>query len=104
MLPFVESLLTAEDQCHELYCHYHRKLNHPIINCYTLRNIFHERLRKGEIILDQNNVKQTPFPQHQNAGTVMTCIGGFLVIRQENMPTVCIEEIFEEPSGTGTSY
>ena len=104
MLPFVESLPTAEDQRHELYCHYHRKVNHPIMNCCTLQKIFHECLQKGEIILGQNNIEQTPFPRHQNAGTVMTCIGGFPVIRQENMSTVRIEEIFEEPFGAGTSW
>ena len=74
------------------------------MNCYTLRNIFfYERLRKREIILGQNNVERTPFPQHQNVVTIMTCAWGFPVTRPENISTVHIEEIFEGHLEAGTS-
>lgn len=45
-----------------------------LLKSVKLRRIFKERFNNGEIILDQSSVEQTPFPQHQNEGAVMTCV------------------------------
>lgn len=73
-LPYVEKLPTPEEKQHAMYCRFHRRINHPTKECLKLRRIFKERLTNGEIILDQSSVEQTPFPQHQNEGAVLTCV------------------------------
>lgn len=73
-LPYVEKLPTPEEKQHAMYCRFHRRINHPTKECRKLRRIFKERFNNGEIILDQSSVEQTPFPQHQNEGAVMTCV------------------------------
>ena len=39
---------TKEKKRCVVYCRYHRRNDHHAVNCYTLRNIFHERVAKGD--------------------------------------------------------
>ncbi|KAF3976736.1 hypothetical protein CMV_000092 [Castanea mollissima] len=34
-----------------LYCRYHKRCDHHTMNCYALRNIFHERVAKGDLVI-----------------------------------------------------
>ena len=42
--------LEEEKQC-PLYCRYHKRCDHHTINCYVLRNIFHDRVAKGDLVI-----------------------------------------------------
>ena len=41
---------TNEEKRGALYCRYHRRSDHTM-NCYTLRNIFHEKVAKGDLVI-----------------------------------------------------
>jgi len=34
-----------------LYCQYHRRSDHHAMDCYALRNIFHEKVTKGDLVI-----------------------------------------------------
>ena len=34
-----------------LYCRYHRRSDYYTMDCYALRNIFHEKVAKGELVI-----------------------------------------------------
>ena len=40
-----------EEKRGALYCRYHRRSDHHTMNCYTLRNIFHEKVAKGDLVI-----------------------------------------------------
>ena len=42
---------TEEGKQNPLYCRYHRRCDHHTIDCYALRNIFHDRLAKGDLVI-----------------------------------------------------
>ena len=90
-LPFVEKLPSAEDKQNALYCRFHRRINHSTKDCRTLRQIFQDRLKKGEIIVEPNTVEQAPFPQHRNDGAVMACIEDSELPISENVPSGQLE-------------
>ena len=56
--------------------------------CYTLRRIFDKILKRGEIILEDATVEETPFPHHKE--TIMT------IIVEPGENGVLIEEIGEK--------
>ena len=64
---------TREEKQDPRYYRFHRKVQHSTKDYYTLRRIFHEKLKKGEIITGQENVEHAPFPNHQGVGAVMAC-------------------------------
>jgi len=34
-----------------LYCRYHRRSDHYTMDCFALRNIFHEKVAKGDLVI-----------------------------------------------------
>uniref|UniRef100_A0A7N2LLD0 Uncharacterized protein n=1 Tax=Quercus lobata TaxID=97700 RepID=A0A7N2LLD0_QUELO len=42
---------TEEEKQGTLYCRYHRRSDHYTIDCYALRNIFHEKVAKGNLVI-----------------------------------------------------
>ena len=40
-----------EEKRGPLYCRYHRRCDHHIMDCYALRNIFHEKVAKGDLVI-----------------------------------------------------
>ena len=42
---------TAEEKRNPLYCRYHRRCDHHTMDCYALRNIFHDRVGKGDLVI-----------------------------------------------------
>jgi len=51
VLPECKREPTKEEKRSPLYCRYHRRCDHHTMNCYALRNIFHDRRVKGDLVL-----------------------------------------------------
>ena len=45
------SQLTEEEKRGALYCRYHRRSDHHTMDCYALRNIFHENVAKVILVI-----------------------------------------------------
>ena len=41
----------AEEKQNPLYCRYRRRCDHHPMDCYALRNIFHDRVAKGDLVI-----------------------------------------------------
>ena len=50
-LPECKHKPTKEEKRNPLYCRYHRRCDHYTMNCYALRNIFHDRVAKGDFVI-----------------------------------------------------
>ena len=50
-LPECKHEPTEEEKRNPLYCRYHRRCDHHTIDCYALRNIFHDRVAKGDLVI-----------------------------------------------------
>ena len=55
-----------------LYCRYHRRSDHHTMNCYVLRNIFYEKVAKGDLVI--KNGKRADQRMHKPE-VAMTFIG-----------------------------
>nr|POE90930.1 hypothetical protein CFP56_05302 [Quercus suber] len=42
---------TEEEKGSPLYCMYHKKCDHYTMDCFALRNIFHDRVAKGDLVI-----------------------------------------------------
>ena len=42
---------TEEEKQGALYCRYHRRSDHYTMDCYALKNIFHEKVAKGGLVI-----------------------------------------------------
>ena len=51
VLPKCKHEPTKEEKRSPLYCRYHRRCNYHTMDCYALRNIFHDRMAKGVLII-----------------------------------------------------
>nr|POE75237.1 hypothetical protein CFP56_14272 [Quercus suber] len=49
VLPECKREPTEEEKRSPLYCRYHRRCDHHTMDCYALRNIFHNRIVKGDL-------------------------------------------------------
>ena len=65
-LPRVERLPTQEEKNNPKFCRFHRTVGHPTKDCFTLKRIFNERVRNGELIIEDNDVRNNPLPAHNN--------------------------------------
>ena len=50
-LPECKHEPTEEEKQNPFYCSYHRRCDHHTRDCYALRNIFHYRVAKGDLII-----------------------------------------------------
>ena len=50
-LPECKHEPTEEEKRNPLYYRYHRRCDHRTMDCYALRNIFHDRVAKGDLII-----------------------------------------------------
>ncbi|XP_026383836.1 uncharacterized protein LOC113279358 [Papaver somniferum] len=64
-LPHVVTEPTAADKMHERYCHYHRRVHHPITECFSLRYIVKMKRARGELEIGEQSIQKDPLPQHQ---------------------------------------
>ena len=46
------------------FCKYHRSIGHPTKECWTLKKIFNDRVRNGELVIENNDVRSNPIPAH----------------------------------------
>ena len=51
MLPECKHEPTEEKKQSPLYCGYHRRCDHHTMDCYALRNIFHDRVAKRDLVI-----------------------------------------------------
>ena len=73
VLPAYKREPTEEEKRGTLYCRYHRRSDHYTIDCYALRNIFHEKVAKSNLVI--NNGKHVDQKMHSPkvAMTFMGC-------------------------------
>uniref|UniRef100_A0A2N9I6H1 RNA-directed DNA polymerase n=1 Tax=Fagus sylvatica TaxID=28930 RepID=A0A2N9I6H1_FAGSY len=65
-LPKISKQPTPEEQKDPKYCRYHRYVNHPTVDCRTLRWEVNRKIQNGTLQLseEQQKVHQTPFPNY----------------------------------------
>ena len=50
-LPKCKHEPTEEEKQNPLYCRHHKRCDHHTMDCYALRNIFHDRVAKGDLVI-----------------------------------------------------
>ena len=63
VLPECKRDSTEEEKQGALYCRYHKRSDHHTMDCYALRNIFHEKVALGDLII--KNGKHTNQRMHR---------------------------------------
>uniref|UniRef100_A0A2N9IYI6 RNA-directed DNA polymerase n=1 Tax=Fagus sylvatica TaxID=28930 RepID=A0A2N9IYI6_FAGSY len=65
-LPKISKQPTAEEQKNPKYCRYHRYVNHPTVDCRTLRWEVNRKIQDGtlQLLEAQQKVHQIPFPNY----------------------------------------
>ena len=51
VLPACKHKPTEEEKRSPLYCRYHKRCNRHTMDCYALRNILHDRVAKGDLVI-----------------------------------------------------
>ena len=69
---------TEEERKNPLFCRIHNYVKHSTKDCWTLRRLFHKKLREGTLKLIQNEpkVQRNPLPNHKGKGVVVVVIHG----------------------------
>ena len=63
----IEKLPTLEEKIDYRYCLYRGKVGHPKPDCYTVRKIDHNKVKRGKIV---QATKNNPLPNYK---LVLTC-------------------------------
>ena len=63
VLPECKRESTNEEKRGALYYRYHKRSDHHTMDCYALRNIFHEKVAKGDLVI--KNVRHTDQRMHR---------------------------------------
>ena len=69
MLPECKHEPTEEKKRSPLYCRYHRRCDHHTMDCYALRNIFHDRVAKRDLVI---KARKRADPRMRRAEVAMT--------------------------------
>ena len=100
VLPECKRDSTEEEKQGALYCRYHKRSDHHTMDCYALRNIFHEKVAMGDLIIKNGkhtnqrmhrpNVAMTFFigcedPMEEEAGSAASSITASAPLRDEDM-------------------
>ena len=72
VLPEYKHVAIEEEKRGTLYYRYHRS-DHHTMDCYTLRNIFHEKVAKGDLVI--KNGKHTDQMMHRPEIVMIFFIG-----------------------------
>ena len=77
---------TEEERKNPLFCRIHNYVKHSSKDCWTLRSLFHKKLRKGTLELTQKEpeVQRNPLPNHKRKGVVAVVIYGNLAEAKES--------------------
>ncbi|XP_059630202.1 uncharacterized protein LOC132273203 [Cornus florida] len=70
-LPEVLREPTAEEMAYPKYCMYQWHTRHPTYDCWALRNTFHRQIANGKLILPPRDVREEPFPAHDQGAAMM---------------------------------
>ena len=67
---------TKEERKNPLFCRIHNYVKHSTKNCWTLRRLFHKKLREGTLELTQKEpeMQRNPLPNHKGKGIVVVVI------------------------------
>ena len=65
-LLWVQRLLNASEKSDPKFCRYHRVVRHPTKECWTLKKIFNDRVHSGELVIENNDVRNNPLPAHNS--------------------------------------
>ena len=77
--PFTVSRpLTEEERKNPLFCRIHNYVKYSTKDCWTLRRLFHKKLREGTLKFTQKEpkVQRNPLPNHKVKGVVAVVIHG----------------------------
>ena len=76
---------TEEERKNPLFCRIHNYVKYSTKDYWTLRRLFHKKLRKGTLELTQKEfeVQRNPLPNHKGKGVVVVVIHGNLVKAEE---------------------
>ena len=69
---------TEEERKNLLFCRIHNYVKHSTKDCWTLRRLFHKKLRESTLELTQKEpeVQRNPLPNHKGKGMVAIVIHG----------------------------
>ena len=69
---------TEEERKNPLFCKIHNYVKHSTKDCWTLRRLFHKKLREGTLELTQKEpkVQRNPLSNHKGKGVVAVVIQG----------------------------
>jgi len=69
---------TEEERKNPLFCRIHNYVKHSTKDYWTLRRLFHKKLREGTLELTQKEfeVQRNPLPNHKGKGVVVVVIHG----------------------------
>ena len=76
---------TEEERKNPLFCRIHNYVKHSTKDCWTLRRLFHKKLRERTLELTQKEpeVQRNPLPNHKGKGVVVVVIHGNPVEAEE---------------------
>ena len=77
---------TEEERKNPLFCRTHNYVKHSTKDCWTLRRLFHKKLREGTLELTQKEpkVQRNPLPNHKGKEVVAVVIHGNPVEAEES--------------------
>ena len=81
VLPECKCEPIEEEKQGALYCRYHKRSDHYTMDCYTLRNIFHENVAKCDLVI--KNGKRTNQMMHKPKVVIASFIGCEDPIKEE---------------------
>ena len=67
---------TKEERKNPLFCKIHNYVKHSTKDCWSLKRLFHKKLREGTLELTQQEleVQRNPLPNHKGNGVVVVVI------------------------------
>ena len=60
---------TENEKRNPFYCRYHKRCDHHTMDCYALRNIFHDKVAKGDLVI---KARKRADPRMRRAEVAMT--------------------------------
>lgn len=76
-LPEVNVQPSQQDRANPRYCIFHRRVQHPTSDCWTLKEIFKRKQDNNELRVGINrDVRDRPYPQHEEGAAMAECYNG----------------------------
>ena len=68
-----------------LYCQYHSRIDHYTMDCYALRNIFHDKVAKGDLVIKKGKCTNQRMRRPEMAMTFFIGCDDLIEEEAENM-------------------